>query len=252
MIKEIYYRIRYKRIPYVSSSVLEDISRYLEMHSRMSADLDATVELHDASVLTDERNRDIESLRSPSPKADVYPDMHIEQYAGDEDLLPKEASSVSERFIEYQVAPPPQSKHIGIPTPSFQMSGGRADKAKNELDEIISGLGMTFQQTLLNLIDRKGYTDSQVYRKANLDRKLFSKIRCNKDYKPSKATALSLAVALGLSYDEATDLLGRAGLAFSPSSTSDMIVKYCITHQIYDIYEVNAILYAYDQQLLGC
>ena len=120
------------------------------------------------------------------------------------------------------------------------------------LEDVISALGLTFQQQLLGLIDAKGYTDSQVYRKANLDRKLFSKIRCNKDYKPSKLTALSLAIALELNLDEATDLLGRAGLALSPSNLTDMIIKYCITHRIYDIYDVNALLYEHDQQLLGC
>ena len=120
------------------------------------------------------------------------------------------------------------------------------------LEAVISSLGQTFQQKLFGLIDKKGYTESQVYRKANLDRKLFSKIRCNEDYKPSKLTALSLAIALELNLDETTDLLGRAGLALSPSNLSDMIVKYCITHQMYDIYDVNALLYEYDQQLLGC
>lgn len=120
-----------------------------------------------------------------------------------------------------------------------------------EIDDLISALGQTFQQKLLALIDEKGYTDSQVYRKAHLDRKLFSKIRCNKDYKPSKMTALSLAVALELNLDEATDLLGRAGLALSPSDLTDMIVKYCIINRIYDIYEVNELLYEHDRQLLG-
>ena len=122
---------------------------------------------------------------------------------------------------------------------------------RQSLDDVISALGMSFQQKLLTLIDAKGYSDPQVYRKANLDRKLFSKIRCNADYKPSKLTALALAIALELNLDEATDLLGRAGLALSPSSLTDMIVKYCITNQIYDIYDVNALLYEHDQQLLG-
>ena len=119
------------------------------------------------------------------------------------------------------------------------------------LDDVLEGLGRTFQEMLLHLIDEKGLTDTEVYKSANLDRKLFSKIRCNKDYKPSKSTALALAIALRLSLDETADLLGRAGLAISPSSKSDLIVKYCILHGIYDIISVNEILYAYDQPLIG-
>ena len=122
---------------------------------------------------------------------------------------------------------------------------------KKGFDDIFSGLGQTFQEKLLSTIDAKGMTDAQVYTKANLDRRLFSKIRCNKNYKPSKSTVLALAIALNLNLDETTDLLQRAGLALSPSSKADLIVKYCILNRIYDILDVNAILYEYDQQLLG-
>jgi hypothetical protein len=115
----------------------------------------------------------------------------------------------------------------------------------------MKGLGQTFQEKLLTLIDDKGYSDTQVYKRANIDRKLFSKIRCNPDYKPSKTTALALSIALELNLDETKDLLGRAGLALSPSSKSDLIVQYCIMNEIYDIYDINVLLFDYDQQLLG-
>ena len=121
----------------------------------------------------------------------------------------------------------------------------------SSIEDVFGGLGETFQEKLLKTIDEKGLTDAQVYTKANLDRRLFSKIRCNVNYKPSKSTALALAIALGLDLDETTDLLGRAGLALSPSSKADLIVKYCIMNRIYDILDVNALLYEYDQQLLG-
>lgn len=121
----------------------------------------------------------------------------------------------------------------------------------SRIEDVFGGLGETFQEKLLKTIDEKGLTDAQVYTKANLDRRLFSKIRCNVNYKPSKSTALALAIALGLNLDETTDLLGRAGLALSPSSKADLIVKYCIMNRIYDILDVNALLYEYDQQLLG-
>ena len=121
----------------------------------------------------------------------------------------------------------------------------------SSIEDVFGGLGETFQEKLLKTIDEKGLTDAQVYTKANIDRRLFSKIRCNVNYKPSKSTALALAIALGLDLDETTDLLGRAGLALSPSSKADLIVKYCIINRIYDILDVNALLYEYDQQLLG-
>ena len=113
-------------------------------------------------------------------------------------------------------------------------------------------LGENFQERLLRLIDERDLTDAEVYKKANIDRKLFSKIRCNADYTPRKRTAVALAVALELNLDETVDLLSRAGLALSPSSKFDLIVEYCIVHNIYNIFDINALLFEYDQPLLGC
>lgn len=118
------------------------------------------------------------------------------------------------------------------------------------LDEILDQERETFQQMLFRIIDRKGMSDPEVYKKANLDRKLFSKIRSNERYVPSKRTALAFAVALELNLDETTDLLRAAGLALSPSSHFDLIVGYCISHKIYDIIEINTYLFNYDEPLL--
>ena len=109
----------------------------------------------------------------------------------------------------------------------------------------------TFQERLLHLIDKRGMTDVEIYKKANLDRKLFSKIRCNRDYMPKKKTALALAAALELDRAETVDLLSRAGLALSPSSRADQIFTYCIENRIYDIFKINALLFEYDEPLLG-
>ncbi len=119
------------------------------------------------------------------------------------------------------------------------------------LEHLLENVDDTFQESLLKIIDSKGMKDSDVYKRADIDRRLFSKIRSNKDYRPKKQTALSLALALGLNLDETIDLIKKAGYALSMSSKADLIVRYCIEHEIFDLLEVNALLYNYDQPLLG-
>ena len=119
------------------------------------------------------------------------------------------------------------------------------------LDDILRNAGEGFQERLFRLIDERNMDDPEVYRKANISRKLFSKIRCNADYAPGKRTVLALAVALELNLDQTVDLLSRAGFAFSPGNIFDLIVRYCIENQTYDIFEINALLFEYDQPLLG-
>ena len=125
------------------------------------------------------------------------------------------------------------------------------DVGGKSLDEVLDDAGETFQQRLFKLIDASGMDDVTVYKKANIDRKVFSRIRCKEDYKPKKRTAVAFAIALKLDMPTMLDLLSRAEIAFSPSNKFDLIITYFVTNGNYDIFEINAALFKYGQPILG-
>ena len=119
------------------------------------------------------------------------------------------------------------------------------------LEDAVKNLDKSFMELVFSFADQKGLTDVEVQRKANLDRKAFSKLKCGTTKNPSKSTALALAVALELNLDETKDLLSRAGLALSPCSKQDLIVQYFIERKTHDIYEINLALFEHGESLLG-
>ncbi len=123
-----------------------------------------------------------------------------------------------------------------------------ADSAS--LQELVGQLDESFTQMVLRKIDENGLTDAECYKKANLDRKHFSKIRSDLHYRPSKPTAIALAIALELSPEETDELLSKAGFALSRSSKFDVIISYFVENRCYDLAQINEALYEFDQPLL--
>ena len=147
------------------------------------------------------------------------------------------------REIEYKV-----SSAGNAPAPSMpqQISVQKKSSLRlplRRLKDLINRKNETFQQMLLRMISERGMTNAEVYKKANQDKKLFSKIKKDINYQPKKKTAMAFALALELNMDEAKDLLAWAGYAFSPSSYFDRVIQYCIETKEYNIYEVEVILY---------
>ena len=124
-------------------------------------------------------------------------------------------------------------------------------KPKPSLADLLAQTDAGFSETLLKLIDKTGKKDSEIYTRANLSRQHFSKIRNNPHYQPTKPTAIALALALELNLDQTRDLIGRAGYALTGSSKFDVIIMYFIREKNYNLFDINAALFEFDQSLLG-
>lgn len=124
-------------------------------------------------------------------------------------------------------------------------------RSSNELTERIYYRDETFVDGVFNIIDKHGYNEPDVYKAAGIDRKLFSKIRSNRNYQPSKDTAIALSLALKLTLSQAKDLLSRAGYTFSHSNKRDIIIEYFFSEKIYDLFDLNEVLFSLNEKIIG-
>ncbi|MCK9524571.1 MAG: macro domain-containing protein [Limnochordia bacterium] len=187
-------------------------------------------------------------------------DLHVylavfdtEAFTVSKELLGAVASYLDENYVEEDVQERRRMRNLLTVEKEAMLFSSSVSETmtRRPLETLVGDLDEPFSATLLRLIDAKEKDDVEVYKKANLDRRLFSKIRCNKGYVPSKRTVLALAVGLELSLDETNDLLGRAGFALSRSQVFDVIVEYFIINGKYDVLDINEVLFRYDQPLLG-
>ena len=165
----------------------------------------------------------------------------------------KKQEGSNEDSADYEIdMSAPEQFDVGSMTKTKITKGMSQTMVTNRnIDDLMNQMEETFSQRLLRMIDERGMTDSEVYTKACVDRRHFSKIRKDINYAPNKKTVLAFTIALELSLDDAKDLLRSAGYALSRSSKTDIIVAYFLQNKIYDMFEINDVLYAYGQPIFG-
>lgn len=192
--------------------------------------------------------------RQRIPRLEPATLIELKQYIDSRLNLPGEAAAADEPA---DFCPQPLQRFESEKTSAPKAGGSHAlnsaqmpGAAPISLSDALSGMDESFSEMVLRKIDERGMTDAQCYKKAEIDRKLFSKLRGNRLYKPSRQTAVALAIALELSLEETKELLMKAGFALSHSSKFDIIIEYFISRGNYNRFEINEALYEFDQVLI--
>lgn len=222
----------------------EDMMVYLVVFDKESVKLSGRI-FNDVEAFIDENHVAKKQMREYSDCC-FSAQMRLEESCK-KDMAPSvETSSRKPLFGE-------KSKRLFGAMALVPKAENRVQAPKRSLEDLVANVGETFQQRLFRLIDERGMTEVETYKRACKDKKFFHKVRSNVNYQPTKHTVFAFGLALGLSLDELKDLLASAGFALSPSSRFDLIMQYVFEQGIYDIYKVDCILYDFgEMNYFGC